>query len=71
MSSNGDKKEILTITHEKGKMFIHFGTDVPLALVSHALRLASLQLDNAIIGMTQEKSQIEIPSSIIQKLRGN
>jgi len=45
---------------------------VNLMVFSYAVRLASLELDNMIIGMSspKEESKIEVPSGIMSKIRG-
>ena len=53
-----------------GSMKVSFG-DFNLALISHALRIANLEIDNIIISSQQAKSSpIEVPKTIIDKLRG-
>ena len=58
MSDNGKKlKTLVKVELDNGKMSIELDLDkdTNVALVSHALRLASLQLDNALIGKAVEK----------------
>ena len=72
MSNNGDSVEILKVTQKGGQLSISFGA-VNLQVISHALRLASLQLDNHIVGMSQKQAvvpQAQIPKGLMDKLRG-
>ncbi len=57
MSDNGEKvKKIVSVTLEDGKMRVSFGAE-NMALISHAIRLASLNLDNAICQKEQENEE--------------
>jgi len=70
MSNNGKPKiEILKVTIQDGSMRVEFGK-VNSALLSHAIRMASLHLDNMLIGSEQEdKKIVSAPPNIIDKLR--
>jgi len=80
MSGNGElikpKKEevvILEIVSPKGggSMKVKFGTGVPIATITLALKLANLEVDNYIIGQTMPKPQvIPISQGVMDKLRG-
>jgi len=67
MSNNGKPIDLLRVTLRDGKMFVVFGGN-NVALNSHAVRLASLELDNKIIQMAQEKeeSSIQVPKGLIR-----
>ena len=70
MSDNGDEIEIAKITLKEGKIFVKWGTG-RLDYLSHALRVASLELDNAIIGQTaaKEASQIVKATNIVDGIK--
>ena len=70
MSDNGDEIEIAKITLKEGKIFVKWGTS-RLDYLSHALRVASLELDNAIIGQTaaKEASQIVKATNIVDGIK--
>lgn len=69
MSDNGKPKVLVSVTLQDGKMAITYG-NFNHALLSHAMRMASLQLDNMIIqSQTENQSPIAIPENIIKKLR--
>lgn len=68
-----DEKLILKVTLLDGRISVDFG-QVNLALISHAIRLAGLQVDNQIIASQSPKpSKIDIPKGavdgIINKIR--
>ena len=66
MSDNGKaKKTLIEVSLYDGKITIDFAKDVNMALISHSIRLASLELDNAIIGGQQQKEEIVKPSGTI------
>lgn len=59
MSDNGKKPiELIRVELVDGSMNVNFGK-VNAALISHALRIASLELDNQIIA-AQQPSTIEV-----------
>lgn len=67
MSDNGDSIEVLKITLKHGSITVNFG-QVNIALISHALRLANLELDNKIIAshsVAPEVKQVNLNSSIV------
>lgn len=70
MTDNGHGKEIVKVVLRDGKMYPTLG-EVNLALLSHAIRLLSLELDNLIVGMQAEKnkSNIEVPQTVVDKMR--
>lgn len=70
MTDNGHGKEVVKVNLHDGKLSVVFG-NVNIAIISHALRLASLELDNQIVGANneQEKSGIEVPKTILDKMR--
>ena len=70
MTDNGKGKEVLKVMLHDGKLSVHFG-EVNMALVSHAFRLASLELDNLIClqQQQQKKSDIEVPKTVLDKMR--
>lgn len=56
MTDNGKKSyELIKVTLIDGSMQIDFNHDVNISLISHALRIASLELDNQIIASQQPK----------------
>ena len=66
MGNNGGTIDIVRVTLRSGKMHVVFGGD-NIALNSHAVRLASLELDNAIIAneAKKEESKITVPKRLI------
>ena len=77
-NGNG-KKLILKVELDDSGFSIEFGK-VNMVLVSHGIRMAGLQLDNAIIGKAVEKEietkspiisnpNAKIPDNILQSLR--
>ena len=76
MSNNNGKHKgkIIEITYDNGNINVQF-LNSNQALLSYAIRVASLQLDNAIMKNEIEKAEkeaplIEMPKGIIDKLRG-
>ncbi len=67
MNDNGGSIDILRVTLKNGKMFVVFGGS-NIALNSHAVRLASLELDNKIIAMEAKKADegIQVPKGLIR-----
>ena len=65
MGNNGKVITLMSVTLENGSISVNFDQKVNMALVSHALRLANLQLDNAIIAAEASKK-----SSIIAPPKG-
>jgi len=67
MSDNGKaKKTLVEISLYEGKISVEFAKgNINMALISHAIRLASLELDNAIIAHNQPKEDIVKPNSTI------
>ncbi len=65
MSDNGKaKKTLIEVSLYNGTINIDFATDVNMALISHGLRLANLELDNAIIAnQTPSEENIVKPSN--------
>ncbi len=64
---NGTGRKLLVkVDLVGGKMDVVFGRDIGnIALVSHALRLANLELDNILIGQQQpDETVIEAPTGI-------
>jgi len=54
MSDNGgSEKTLVNVELKDNNMIITFGK-APIALLSHAIRLASLQLDNMIVGKSNK-----------------
>ena len=71
MSDNGDGKVLVKVELGNGGIRATFG-QCNLALISHALRVASLELDNIIIAHKQKKEEkplIVMPKTILDKLR--
>jgi len=79
MSNNGAKKTLVVkVELHDGKLDVEIG-NVNLALVSHAIRLLGLQIDNIIIAKESHNQEqkiqtpdmkITIPNSVRDKLRG-
>lgn len=72
MSNNGKVITLLSVTLENGAMSVNLGHKCNIALISHALRLANLHVDNAIISSQAPKDSpiIEPPKGgIISRLR--
>jgi len=69
MTENGNGQEVVKVMLKDGKMTTTFNTGLNMAVMSHAIRLLSLELDNAIIGNQDKKSNIEVPHTIIDKMR--
>jgi len=71
MSDNG-VKDIIKVTLVDGQMKVSLAS-VNLAILSHALRLTSLQLDNELIKREQAKipkvSPISVSPDILKQLR--
>ena len=67
MTNNGKKKRlVLRVELNEGKMEVTLG-ECNMALLSHAVRLASLELDNLIIGANQPKeSPLSLPDRFVQ-----
>lgn len=71
MSNNGNTpKTLLTVTLKDGSMKVEFDK-CNTALLSHAIRLASLHLDNMLIGHDAQKetSEIAISENLLKRLR--
>jgi len=68
MTENGNGQEVVKVMLKDGKITVTFG-DANLAIISHALRLASLEVDNVIIGNQQPKSNLTVPKTVIDKMR--
>jgi len=66
-----EEKEVLRVTLKDGSMHVDFNDKVNMALASHALRLASLQLDNAICKGNAPLVQTHLPPDITNRLRGD
>ena len=71
---NGDKIELIKVSIAGGNMVVDFGKH-NIALLSHALRVAGLHLDDMIVekeivAEESEKPKIVIPPNILDKLRG-
>ena len=71
MTDNDKDKELLKVTLRDGSISVHFG-EVNLALITMAVKMAELELDNQIIGMqNKEPSVIQTMSpDILKRLRG-
>lgn len=76
MSDNGkDPKTIIEVKHhENGTINIKFAPNTNLALISHAMRLLNINLDNMIMqrNMEEEAKKIQVAntnSGIISQLR--
>lgn len=73
MSGNGDgMKTIVRIDQDQnGSLKVVFGSEVSFKDLSLGIRLASLELDNLIVGrmMAKKPTPIEIPQSILDKIR--
>lgn len=67
MGDNGGSIDIVRVQLVNGKMHVVFGGN-NIALNSHAIRLASLELDNKIIAMAAEKAAqgIQVPKGLIR-----
>ena len=59
MTENGEAMEILKVTIHSGDINVTFGTK-RVEYLSHAIRLASLELDNMIIEQYQKKEDSAI-----------
>ncbi len=67
MSDNGGVvKQLVTVELKEGSMNVSFG-ECNLALLSHAVRLASLELDNLIIGANQPAIE-EAPPGFLDRM---
>jgi len=66
MTNNGKKIILVQVELVEGRMRVHFGGN-NIALNSHAIRLASLQLDNSIMAKEQENEEksIQVPRGLI------
>lgn len=74
MTNNGTKEKVLHIDTIEGALSITWGT-VNSQLASYGLRLASLELDNIIIGQQskqafEEQSRILKATDIVNRIRG-
>lgn len=67
MSDNGGSIDIVRVQLINGKMYVKFGGS-NIALNSHAIRLASLELDNKIIedGIKKATEGIQVPKGLIR-----
>ena len=67
MTNNGKKKRlVLRVELEDGKMDVTLG-DCNIVLISHAVRLVSLEADNLIIGNQQPKeSPLSLPEGLVR-----
>lgn len=66
MTDNGKQtKLVLKIETEDGKLRVVFGKDTSPASISYALRVAGLQLDDAILGLDINGSKDE---SVIKRV---
>lgn len=68
MSKNNGKKNrlILRVELDEGKMNVTLG-ECNMALISHAVRLVSLEVDNLIIGaQAQPKSDLTLPEGFVR-----
>ena len=76
MSNNGEPvkdvpQDLLRVSLKNGKMDVRFGK-YNTALLSHAIRLASLHLDNMIIAaQAPKKSSLEIPKGLTNRIIGS
>ncbi len=69
MTNNGHGQEILSATLKDGTITVNFNHDINMAVISHAMRLTNLELDNAIIAMqTKKKSNIEVSQNVIDRM---
>lgn len=70
MSENG-KQTLVSVTLEEGKMEVDFASGVNMAMISHALRMANLAFDNALIGQqaAANESNIKVANSVIDRMR--
>lgn len=65
MSDNGKiPKTLIKVDLKDGAMKIEFAHDTNIALLSHALRLANLELDNQIIASQAKQSPIQKVSQL-------
>ena len=66
MTNNGKKNRLVLRVeiNQEGQMVVEFGCG--MAVRSHAIRLASLELDNIIIGsQVEEKSDVVLPDRFV------
>lgn len=64
MTEKNGKQNVVSVTLEEGKMNVNFGAGISPVMISHALRMASLTLDNILISQ-QAKADEDNKSSII------
>ncbi len=71
--NGGEKVTLIKVDLEKGSMHVEFAQTSNVALLSHALRLANLQLDNMLIANAQKNDQSSIikATGIINRIRGD
>lgn len=74
MSENG-KENLITVSMSDGRMEVHMGK-YNLALLSHAVRMASMTLDNIILGQQSEnekkealKKSVVLPPDVLNRMR--
>ncbi|HEY9874572.1 MAG TPA: hypothetical protein V6D12_14125 [Candidatus Obscuribacterales bacterium] len=66
-----EPKLVVEVKYDQGKMIVKFGK-VSLPIISHGLRIASLEIDNWICANTlpsKEESIIKIPEKVLSKIR--
>ena len=71
MGDNGKaSQELVKIILEDGNMKVELA-DTNFALLSHAIRLASLELDTCIVAkdLKEQESKIQVSKSIIDRIR--
>jgi len=73
MSDNGEKeRDILKVVYQGGEVKVMFGTG-NVAYLTHALRVAGLEVDNYIIGLEAKKAAestiIKPPDSITSRIK--
>ena len=70
----GSVKILVSITQEGENMRVIFGSGVRIETLSHALRIAGLQLDNFICNQQLRKKaeqRIHLPDNVTNRLFGN